>query len=124
LAAAAGLTSGLGGGLEFAQRSADQQIEANLGATGIAAQQASAAANLRQQADLNNASAMANGVSGAFSSFGSGLGTSIGAGAFGSGGTATSSNPLGGGSLTPTIDQANGDNFRPFQNAPLTTQIG
>jgi hypothetical protein len=126
LAAAAGLTSGLGGGLEFAQKAADQQINAGLGAASIASQQANAANQLRQQADLSNAEALANGVSGAASSFGGGLGTSIGGGLFGGGGTTTTSNPLGGGSLTPTIDAANGDNFRPFQfnNTPLTTQTG
>ncbi len=73
LAAAGGLTAGLGGGLEFAQQGAAQATGTGLGAAGIAASQAQAANQIRGQANLAAANARAQGVSGGIG----GLGNSI-----------------------------------------------
>jgi len=73
LAAAAGLTSGLGGGLEFAQQSAAQSGNLAQGAANIAAQQANAANQIRARNDLAGAENFASGIAAGASSLGSAI---------------------------------------------------
>ncbi len=75
LAVAAGLTEGLGGGLELAQTSANTQVNAGLGAAQIASNQAIAANNIRAQSELADKTNLAEGITGLFGSVGTGLST-------------------------------------------------
>ena len=62
--AASALMGGLQGGTQGAQQAAQQSSNASLGALGIAANQAMAANQLGQNASINRADSLANGVSG------------------------------------------------------------
>ena len=111
LAQAAGLTAGLGGGLEFAQKAADSATGAFNSSSSIAAQQAAAANNLRTQANINNADNRATGISAG----GAALGTGI----------ANSSLLWQPGASTQTTSNAlYQPNFNPYQNISLTGQSG
>lgn len=68
--AATALTAGLNAGNAQAQQSAGLNSNAALNALGIASQQAMAANQLAQQASINRADSMANGISGAMGSLG------------------------------------------------------
>ena len=115
LAQAAGLTAGLGGGLEFAQKSADSATGAFNASSSIAAQQAAAANNLRTQANINNADNRATGISTGGAALGTGIanaGLSWQPGA---------SQP---GASTPTTNGLYQPNFNPYQNIKITGQSG
>ncbi len=73
LAASAGLTAGLGGGLDFAQRAASLSTGAGLGAAGLSASQAIAANSIRAQGDAASGAALGNGIASGAAAFGTGI---------------------------------------------------
>lgn len=88
---ASGISDLLNRGTAAAQGQAGLANQANLGALGIAANQAQAANALRQQAAINDSTSLANGVAGAFSSLGNTVGQLGVLGAFGGLGAPASS---------------------------------
>ena len=98
LAAAAGLTSGLGGGLNLTQGNVNSNNNALSGAAQIFNQQAQAANALRQNQAQFDASSLANGISAGSSAFGtaaSNAGLALGAGRRDSNGLVNSNSPGG-----------------------------
>ena len=113
LAQAAGLTAGLGGGLDFSQRAADSATGAFNSSSSIAAQQAMAANGLRTQANLNNADNMATGISSGSASLGTGISNAFAAG----GSTPTRTQPQSTNAAQNTFVQPSGSptfNFGPW----------
>lgn len=91
---AGAITQALNLGLGANQTGAGQSIQADQGALSIAAQQANAANAIRSNIDQNNATSLANGVSGAFGAFGNALaGAGLVSALGGTGATAPATTP-------------------------------